>query len=129
VTADVDRVLVILLSGHVIGETIQYSEVASALRPRGLTVTVLDHIGLLDDDRTTTFDAWLSRRLHGLTPGIHRDLDSWLRTLHDGGSRTRARTSSTIYSYLNETYAALSDWSMRRCEHRPRLRWASWLSA
>ena len=117
VTADVDRALVILLSGHVIGETIHHSEVASALRPRGLsvsrTITVLDHLGLLDDDRTSTFDAWLNRRPHELTPGIRRDVDSWLRTLHDGGPRTRARANSTVYTYLNETYPALSDWSMR----------------
>lgn len=117
VTADVDRALVILLSGHVLGETIHHSEVAGALRLRGLsvgrTITVLDHIGLLDDDRTSTFDAWLNRRLHGLTPGIHRDVDSWLRTLHDGGPRTRARANSTVYGYLNETYPVLADWSSR----------------
>jgi site-specific recombinase XerD len=117
VTSDVDRALVILLSGHVQGDRIRYSEMFPALRARGLSVgrtaEVLGRLGLLDDDRRPPFEFWLDRKLDGLTPGIRRDVESWLRTLHDGGPRTRARAEGTVWAYLNEIQPLLLSWSER----------------
>ena len=114
---DVDRALVILLSGHPAGDTIRFSELAPALRHRGLGVEraaeILDHLGLLDDDRVPAFEAWLDRKLDGMTPGIRRDAGNWIRTLRDGGPRTHARSPETIWSYLNDIRPILLGWSDR----------------
>ena len=115
VASDVDRALVILLSHHVEGETIRYSELFPALRARGLsverTVEVLDQLRLLDDDRVPAFQRWLERKLADLAPGIRRDTEAWLRRLRDGGPRSRPRDINTIWAYLNETRPILLDWS------------------
>lgn len=68
---EVDRALVIALSGHTAGDPIRLSELAPVLRRRGLaverTAEVLNHLGLLDDDRTPAFEGWLDHKLHGMT--------------------------------------------------------------
>jgi len=114
---EVDRALVIALSGHTASDPIRLSELAPVLRRRGLaverTAEVLDHLGLLDDDRTPAFEGWLDRKLHGMTPGIHRDVERWLRTLRSGGPRTHARSPETIWSYLNGIRPILLSWSQR----------------
>jgi site-specific recombinase XerD len=114
---EVDRALVIALSGHTAGDPIRLSELAPVLRRRGLaverTAEVLDHLGLLDDDRTPAFEGWLDRKLHGMTPGIRRDVEHWLRTLRSGGPRTHARSPETIWSYLNGIHPILLSWSQR----------------
>jgi hypothetical protein len=82
--------VVILLSSHAAGDTIRFSELAPALRHRGLgverTAEILDHLGLLDDDRVPAFEAWLDRKLDGMAPGIRRDTENWIRTLRNGWS-------------------------------------------
>jgi hypothetical protein len=114
---EVDRALVIALSGHAAGDTVRLSELAPVLRRRGLaverTAQVLDHLGLLDDDRTPAFEGWLDRKLHGMPPGIRRDVEGWMRILRSGAPRTHARCPETLWSYLNDVRPILLAWSQR----------------
>jgi site-specific recombinase XerD len=122
VTGFVDRALVILLSSHADGDKIRYSELFPVIRDRGLSVErtagILDHLGLLEDDRIPAFESWLERSLCDLTQGIHDDLEHWLRTLHDGGPRSRPRSPETVRGYLREIRPTLLTWS----EHYDHLR-------
>jgi integrase len=117
VQADVDRALVILLSGHADGDTIRFSELFPALRRHNLsaerTIEVLQREDLFDDDRTSSFESWLERKLAGLAAGIRRDVEHWVRTLRDGGRRSRPRTLETVWGYLNEIQPILVEWSSR----------------
>ncbi|WP_413752420.1 hypothetical protein NRF20_09725 [Streptomyces sp. R-74717] len=117
VTLEVNRALVILLSGHLPGEKIRYSEMFDGLRHFGLnikrTAEVLGQLDLLDDDRIPAFESWLERKLDGLTDGIRQDAEDWIRTLRDGGPRSRPRDLSTVWTYLNEARPVLLDWSAR----------------
>ncbi|MEV8476234.1 hypothetical protein [Streptomyces sp. NPDC051173] len=113
----VDRALIILMSRHVGGDVVRYSELHPALRPRRLnmelTIEVLDHIGVFLDDRTPSFDTWLECKLDGMTPGIRRDVEHWARLLHDGGPRSKPREEATVWNYLNRIRPVLIDWSSR----------------
>lgn len=115
VLQETDRALIILLSGHVHGDKIRYSDLFPALRARGLsverTVEVLDQLDLLDDDRVPAFELWLDRKLTNLAPGIRRDTEAWLRLLRDGGPRNRPHDPNTVWAYLNEIRPILLDWS------------------
>ncbi|MFE1472140.1 hypothetical protein [Nocardiopsis dassonvillei] len=115
VAKDVDRALVILLSLHQPGDRIRFSELAPVLLAHGLsaerTIEVLEHLDLFEDDRTPTRDSWLQHRLGDLAPGIRTDVEDWLRTLHDGGPCTRARSLSTVHGYLNKIDGTLREWS------------------
>jgi site-specific recombinase XerD len=117
VASDVDRALVILLSHHVEGETIRYSELFPALRARGLsverTVEVLTELELFDDDRVPAFERWLDRKLIDLAQGIRRDTEAWLRLLREGGPRNRPHDLNTVWAYLNEIQPLLLKWSTR----------------
>ncbi|MGH8918288.1 MAG: hypothetical protein ACRD0H_08125 [Actinomycetes bacterium] len=114
---EVDRALVILLSRHADGEQIRYSELFPALRRRGLsverTVEILDALQLLDDDRVPSFQSWLQRVVAGLAPGISADVEDWLRTLHDGGPRSRPRAPETVQVALRAVHPTLIGWSSR----------------
>ena len=59
----------------------------------GHVAEVLRQAGLLHDDRRPAFDAWLDRKLDGVAGGIRRDAERWLRTLKDGGPRSRPAAS------------------------------------
>ncbi|MDP8961945.1 MAG: hypothetical protein M3N32_10065 [Actinomycetota bacterium] len=113
----VDRALVILLSGHSDGDAIRFTELFPVLRRYGLsverTIEVLDHLGLFHDDRVPAFESWLTRKLADLAPGIRRDIEDWLRTLRDGGPRTRPRSLHTVWAYLNQVRPVLVEWSAR----------------
>ncbi|MCY0932568.1 hypothetical protein OTB20_41960 [Streptomyces sp. H27-H1] len=113
--SDVDRALVIVLSGHVEGEVIRYSEIFPALRGRGLSVghtaEVLGRLGLFADDRVPAVDRWLERKLDGVAPGIRRAVEDWARTLLDGGPRALPRTRGTARGYMNEVQPMLLEWS------------------
>ncbi|MFE0449094.1 hypothetical protein [Streptomyces fungicidicus] len=115
IVSDVDRALVIVLSGYREGESIRYSELFPALRVRGLpvvrTAEVLDRLGLFSDDRAPTVDRWLGRKLCGMSPGIRRDVEAWARTLVDGGPRSEPRARQTAWNYLNEIQPVLLEWS------------------
>ena len=117
VASDVDRGLVILLSGHADGDEIRYSELFPALRAHGIsvgrTVEVLGTLGLFRDDRVPAFETWLERSLAGLAPGIRADVEHWLRTLRHGGPRSRPRAPETAWTYLHAAAPALAAWSGR----------------
>ncbi|WP_327425868.1 hypothetical protein [Streptomyces sp. NBC_01236] len=117
IASDVDRALVIVLSGYCEGESIRYSELFPALRVRGLpvvrTAEVLDRLGLFSDDRAPAVDRWLERKLHEVSPGIRRDVEAWVRTLLDGGPRSEPRARQTAWTYLNEIQPVLLEWSGR----------------
>lgn len=117
VAREVDRGLVILLSRHVDGDKIRYSELFPALRAYGLsverTVEVLTELGLVDDDRVPAFESWLERNLADLTPGIRADVEHWLRTLRNGGPRSRPRSPRTALAYLSTARPVLMTWSER----------------
>ncbi|MET7892540.1 hypothetical protein [Streptomyces mirabilis] len=113
---EVDRALVIALSGFTTGDTVRYCELLPALRQRGLntrrTSEVLDQLGLFEDDRPT-HTRWLDRKLEGVGPGIRHDVEDWVRTLRDGGPRSRPRDQHTVWSYLGAVQPLLLDWSNR----------------
>jgi hypothetical protein len=116
----VNRALVILLTYHHDDEVIRYSEIFPALRALDLSVErtadVLEQMGLLFDDRQSTFEQWLPRKLDGIAPGIADEAEAWLRLLHQGGARSRARSMETVWQYLNMLRPVLLAWSSR-AEH------------
>jgi hypothetical protein len=109
--------LAIALDGHPEGQDVAWSRALPALRARhlcaGHVAGVLRQAGLLDDGRRPAFDAWLDRKLDGVTDGIRRDAERWLRTLKDGGPRSRPRSTATVHSHLGKALPALLDWSAR----------------
>ena len=68
---------------------------------------------MLADDRRPSFEGWLERKLDGLADGIGREAGSWLRTMRDGGPRSRARSLETVWRHMNNVRPALLDWSQR----------------
>ncbi|MGH2689570.1 MAG: hypothetical protein ACRDKW_12290 [Actinomycetota bacterium] len=117
VASEVDRALVILLSGLADGDRVRFSELFPVLRRYNLsvkrTVEVLRLLDLFDDDRRSPFESWVERKLRDVAPGIRHDVESWLRTLREGGPRSRARTRETVWGYLNEIQSILLEWSKR----------------
>ena len=109
--------LAIALDGRREGQDVAWSRALPALRARhlcaGHVAEALRQAGLLDDDRRPAFDAWLDRKLGGVTAGIRRDAERWLRTLKNGSSRSRPRTIATVHSHLGKALPALLDWSAR----------------
>lgn len=83
------------------------------VRHHGRIAEVLDRLGLLDDDRVPAFETWLQRKLDQVAPGIRSDAEDWIRTLHDGGPRTRPRSPNTVWHYLNAARPNLLSWSER----------------
>ena len=94
------------MSGHAAGNTVCYSEVFPALRARDISVEraaeVLQEMGVLVDDRRPSFEGWLERKLDGLADGIGREAGSWLRTMRDGGPRSRARSLETVWCHMKQ---------------------------
>lgn len=114
-TAELDRALVIVLSGHADGERLRRSELAGVLHHYGVSVErvadVLAQAGLLDDDRVPAFDAWLEGKLAELAPGIAADVRGWVRTLTHGGPRSHPRKIGTVRRYLRCVHPVLVEWS------------------
>jgi len=77
------------------------------------TLEILDTMGVVVDDRPRAFDLWLAAKLDGLAPAIAADVRAWVKTLRDGGPRTRGRNPATACSYLNAARPLLVDWSDR----------------
>ncbi|MFE3645670.1 hypothetical protein [Streptomyces sp. NPDC059169] len=77
----VNRGLALVLTGHVEGDVIRHTEIFAPLRaldlPVGHTVTVLDEMGIFEDDSEPSFERWLAERLEGLAPGIHSEAERW----------------------------------------------------
>ena len=106
-----------MLEDYQEGGDVAWSRALPSLRARhlcaGHVAEVLRQAGVLDDDRRPAFDAWLDRKLDGVTGGIRRDAERWLRTLKDGGPRSRPRSIATVHSHLGKALPALLDWSAR----------------
>ncbi|EFL19834.1 predicted protein [Streptomyces sp. C] len=111
---EVDDALVVLLSGYAPGDWISHSEICQVDR-LGLNVSrtaeVIDHLGVLNDDRQDAFDAWLDRKLADLAPRIATDVRAWANTLRHGGQRSKPRSPQTIRNYLNAMHPQLRAWS------------------
>ncbi|RSM80545.1 hypothetical protein DL991_10540 [Amycolatopsis sp. WAC 01375] len=112
---EVDRSLAILLSTHVDGDKIAYTAMSSALQPLRLScdraTDVLNEMGILDDDRRPAFEDWLRWKLEDIAPGIACGTERWLRTLHDGGPRSRPRGIYTVWQYGRLARPILLAWS------------------
>jgi len=113
----VRRGLTIVLSAHTGGDVVRWSELFPAMRALWISservAEVLQQMGVLLDDRRPAFEDWLHRKLHGLAPSIHTAVEAWLRTMHDGGPRTKPRDMATVQNYMNNVRPALIDWSLR----------------
>jgi hypothetical protein len=70
-------------------------------------------MGMLAGDRRPSFEGRLDRKLDGLADGIGQEAGSWLRTMRDGGPRSRARSLETVWCHMNNVRPALLDWSQR----------------
>lgn len=115
--AELDRALVILLSGHGEGERFTYSDLVGVLRRYGVSISrvaeVLAQTGLLVDDRVPAFDVWLEGKLAELAPGIAADVRDWARILRHGGPRSHSRTLGTVRRYVRAVHPVLVEWSAR----------------
>ncbi|WP_433521534.1 hypothetical protein ACQPZ2_01350 [Nocardia pseudovaccinii] len=115
--AELDRALVILLSGHGDREQFRYSELIGVLHRYGVSIDrvaeVLGEIGLLVDDRVPAFDSWLEDKLATLAPGIAADVRSWAQVLRHGGPRRQPRNIHTVRVYVRAAHPVLVEWSTR----------------
>jgi len=68
-------------------------------------------MGVLDDDRRPSFEDWLERKLDGLAPGIRADTEAWLRTMRNGGPRSRPRAISSAWNHMLCIRPVLLKWS------------------
>jgi integrase len=111
----VRRALIIVLSRQQPGDTVRYSEIIPLQQALGLragrTAEVLQEMGVLDDDRRPSFEDWLERKLDGLAPGIRADTEAWLRTLRNGGPRSRPRAISSAWNHMLCIRPVLLEWS------------------
>ncbi|MEU1202846.1 hypothetical protein ABZ446_42470 [Streptomyces sp. NPDC005813] len=111
----VNRGLAVVLTGHVEGDVIRHTEIFSPLRaldlPVAHIVTVLDEMGVVEDDSEPSFERWLVGRLEGLAPGIRSEAERWTRVLRDGGPRSLTRREGTVWLSLNQVRPALLEWS------------------
>ena len=111
----VRRALIIVLSRHEPGDTVRYSEIIPLQQALGLragrTAEVLQEMGVLADDRRPSFEDWLERKLDGLAPGIRADTEAWLRTMRDGGPRSRPRAISSAWNHMLCIRPVLLEWS------------------
>lgn len=115
--AELDRALVVLLSGHADGERFRHSELVDVLHRYGVSISrvaeVLSQAGLLDDDRVPAFESWLAAKLADLAPGIAGDVHAWVRSLQRGGPRNHPRNLGTVRRYLRCAHRVLVVWSAR----------------
>jgi site-specific recombinase XerD len=113
----VRRGLTIVLSGHAAGDPVYWSELLPAMRAVDVgterVAEILDEMGVLRDDRRPAFEDWLDRKLDGLTTGVRDPVESWLRTMRDGGPRSTPRDPATVWNYMNSIRTILLDWSAR----------------
>jgi len=119
---EVDRALTIVLSGHVDGDVVRYTELFAGLRHLDMTVErtadVLAAMEILLDDRRDSFEDWLAGKLDGLAPGLAAETERWARLLRDGGPRSRPRVVGTVWQYMAGARPLLLAWS----QHHDHLR-------
>lgn len=115
--AELDRALVVLLSGHAEGEPFHYSQLVDILHRYGVSIDrvaeVLDRAGLFVDDRIPAFQHWLDDKLTQLAPGIAADVREWVHTLQHGGPRSHPRKMGTVRRYVRAVHPILIGWSAR----------------
>ncbi|MFF4733863.1 hypothetical protein ACFY3M_53655 [Streptomyces mirabilis] len=96
---------------------IRHSEIFAPLRaldlPVGHIVTVLEEMGIFEDDSEPSFERWLAGQLEGPAPGIRSEAERWTRVLHDCGPRSLPRPPGAVWLYLNRVRPALLEWSYR----------------
>lgn len=111
---EVDRGLVILLSQHIDGDRIRYSQI-TPLDFRSVNVSrsaeVLAELDLLIDDRPDRMDTWAEGRLEELATGIAHDVRAWVSAMRTGEHRTRRHSNQTIQHYLRQAHPHLVAWS------------------
>jgi site-specific recombinase XerD len=111
---EVDRALVALLSQHIDGDHIRYSEIIP-LDGRSMNVSrtaeVLSELDLLIDDRPDRFGDWLQKRLTDLAPAIADDVRLWATSLRSGQYRTKVHDDGTVRNYLRQIHPFLVLWS------------------
>jgi integrase len=112
---ELNRTLVMLLTGYAEGDIIRVLDFRDLLARRGAsqarTIEILTMMGILADDRPPAFDTWLSAKLDGLAPAIAAQARRWVLVLRDGGPRRRPRKPGTAVAYLNTVRPALLTWS------------------
>jgi len=112
---ELNRNLVMLLVGYAEGDIIRVSDFRDVLSRRGASqahaIEILTAMGIVADDRSPTFDTWLSTKLDGLVPAIAAQVSRWVVVLRDGGPRRRPRKPGTAATYLNTVRPALLTWS------------------
>ncbi|MGW7366872.1 hypothetical protein ACWGI8_26425 [Streptomyces sp. NPDC054841] len=113
----VNRGLVHLLTGYVEVDVIRHTDLFTPLRaldlPVGHIVTVVEEMGIFEDDSKPSFERWLAQRLEELSPGIRSEAERWTRVLHKGGPRSVPRREGTVWLYLNRIRPALLESSDR----------------
>lgn len=77
------------------------------------TLQVLDSLNLLDDDRPDRDATWLHERTAALAPAITAEITAWAQTLHEGGSRTKAKSELTWRHYVTDAVEVARQWSRR----------------
>lgn len=111
---EVDRALVAVLSQHIDGDRIRYSEIIPLDR-RSMNVSrtadVLSELDLLIDDRPDLFGDWLHDRLSALAPAIADDVRLWATSLRSGQYRTKVHSDATVRNYLRQVHPFLVLWS------------------
>jgi len=99
IQAGTARALAVMLASHAPGETIPWSALEPALRPRGLSVSrtaeILSIAGLLDDDRVLPLTTWAEEKLATLAPGIAACARNWTGALLHGTPRSLPRNPDT----------------------------------
>jgi integrase len=112
---NVRRTLIIVLSRHQPGDAVRHSEIIPLQQAMDISARrvaeVLQEMGVLHDDRPPPLEDWLERKLDGLASGIRADAGAWLRTLRDGGPRSRPRDPATVINHMNYARPALLAWS------------------
>ncbi|MBB4928757.1 hypothetical protein [Kitasatospora kifunensis] len=109
-----------MLTGYVEGGVIRHTEIFAPLRALDLrvghTVTVLQEMGIFEDDSEPSFERWLAERLEGLAPSIR---PASTRRPNTGpascmvAARSLPRQEGTVWLYLNRVRPALLEWSGR----------------
>ncbi|MFB9830727.1 hypothetical protein [Actinoallomurus acaciae] len=106
-----------MLSSHAAGDLVRYSELFPAMRALDISVEraaeVLAAMSVFLDDRSSSFENWLERKLDGLADGIRQPTESWLRTMRDGGPRTKPRDPATVWTHMGYVRPTLLAWSQR----------------
>jgi hypothetical protein len=106
--------LVTVLTDLPAGERVPLSEVRArphrwVSRPR--LVEVFTDLDLLHDDSAPAIRSWIDRVTGSFAPGYITPVRQWLLVLLDGDTRSRSRSTSSIYVYFGCIRPFLDDWA------------------